>query len=468
MALQIPFENTYVRLPDRLFTRTLPVPVKAPELLAFNHPLACDLGISGDDDIEELARVFGGNEIPDGADPLAQLYAAHQFGHWNPQLGDGRAVLLGEVRGRDLQLKGSGRTPYSRNGDGRAWVGPVLREFVVSEAMHALGIPTTRALAAVATGETIQRETTLPGAVLTRVASSHIRVGTFQALAARQDQAGLQALFDYACERHYRDVSDPLGFLKAVIARQASLVSQWMSVGFIHGVMNTDNCAISGETIDYGPCAFMDAYHPMTVFSSIDRTGRYAYAAQADIIVWNMAQLATALVPLMPDSDLAVEEFTKAIHAMPDLLQELWSQTLLRKIGIRNARKGDSELSASLLQMMTDQGADFTNTFAALGTDTAQDQFIDRDAFESWARTWRNRIEGEDDPYGVMRATNPVLIPRNHRIEQMIQAAVTGDMAPFSRLMQALSAPFDDTSEFADLRRPPLENERVRATFCGT
>ncbi|MBU2941649.1 YdiU family protein [Shimia thalassica] len=468
MALQIPFENTYVRLPDRLFTRTHPVPVKAPELLAFNHPLARDLGISGDDDIEALARVFGGNEIPDGADPLAQLYAAHQFGHWNPQLGDGRAVLLGEVKGRDLQLKGSGRTPYSRNGDGRAWVGPVLREFVVSEAMHALGIPTTRALAAVATGETIQRETTLPGAVLTRVASSHIRVGTFQALAARQDQAGLQALFDYACERHYPDVSDPLGFLKAVIARQASLVSQWMSVGFIHGVMNTDNCAISGETIDYGPCAFMDAYHPMTVFSSIDRTGRYAFGAQADIIVWNMAQLATALVPLMPDSDLAVEEFTKAIHAMPDLLQEQWSQTLLRKIGIRNARKDDSELSASLLQMMTDQGADFTNTFAALGTDTAQDQFVDRDAFESWARTWRNRIEAEDDPYGVMRATNPVLIPRNHRIEQMIQAAVTGDMAPFSRLMQALSAPFDDTLEFADLRRPPLENERVRATFCGT
>ncbi|MEQ9693912.1 protein adenylyltransferase SelO [Shimia sp. SDUM112013] len=468
MALQIPFDNSYARLPDRLFARVAPVPVAAPELLAFNHPLARELGITGTEDIDELARVFGGNTVPDGADPLAQLYAGHQFGHWNPQLGDGRAVLLGEVAGFDLQLKGSGRTPYSRNGDGRAWIGPVLREFVVSEAMHALGIPTTRALAAVATGETIRRETELPGAVLTRVASSHIRVGTFQVLAARQDIEGLRALFDHAVARHFPETRDPGEFLQAVVRRQAALVTQWMSVGFIHGVMNTDNCAISGETIDYGPCAFMDAYHPMTVFSSIDRSGRYAYAAQADIIVWNMAQLATALVPLMPDADAAVTRFTGIIHEMPALLQDMWTGTLLRKIGIVHPQPEDDALATDLLQMMMEQGADFTNTFAALTTGTARDQFTDRDAFDPWFAKWQTRLEREDAPQEVMRTANPVLIPRNHRIEEMIAAAVTGDMAPFSRLMAALAAPFDDNAEIADLRRPPAEAERVRATFCGT
>lgn len=466
--LHIPFDNSYARLPARLFSRFNPEPVRAPELLAFNHTLAQELGLTGDDDIDELARVFSGNELPQGAEPLAQLYAGHQFGHWNPQLGDGRAILLGEVNGFDIQLKGSGRTPYSRNGDGRAWVGPVLREFVVSETMHALCIPTTRALAAVATGENIQRETTLPGAVLTRVASSHIRVGTFQVLASRQDTEGLQALFDHARKRHYPEAADPLEFLNGVIDRQARLVTRWMNVGFIHGVMNTDNCAISGETIDYGPCAFMDTYHPMTVFSSIDRQGRYAWARQADIIVWNMAQLATALVPLMPDQDEAIRMFTEAVHAMPKRLGDLWHETLLRKIGIAEGAEEDIDLATQLLQLMSSQGADFTNTFAALSEGSARDQFVEREAFEAWEQRWQERLKSEPDAQAVMQAANPVLIPRNHRIEEMIEAALAGDMAPFARLMQAYETPFVDNPDFSDLRHAPTEQERVKATFCGT
>ncbi|GAA6162367.1 YdiU family protein [Pelagimonas sp. KU-00592-HH] len=468
MTLHIPFQNSYARLPEHLYSRIEPTPVKAPEVLAFNHALANDLGITGTDDLAELARVFGGNDVPEGSEPLAQLYSGHQFGHWNPQLGDGRAILLGEAGGFDIQLKGSGPTPYSRNGDGRAWVGPVLREFVVSEAMHALGIPTTRALAAVATGETIYRETALPGAVLTRVASSHIRVGTFQVLAARGDTAGLKALFEHAVARHYPHVSTPLEFLKAVIERQAQLVTQWMSVGFIHGVMNTDNCAISGETIDYGPCAFMDEYHPMMVFSSIDRRGRYAYAAQADIIVWNMAQLATALVPLEEDTDKAVAGYTEAINAMPERVHTLWREALGRKIGLGETQADDLQLAARLLKLMSDQGADFTNTFAALSGDKARDQFVDPASFDDWARDWKVRIAGEDAPEEVMRRANPVLIPRNHRVEEMIQAAVQGDMAPFLRLSQALAKPFEHNPEFADLTRPPSAGERVQQTFCGT
>lgn len=468
MTLKIPFSNSYARLPEHLFSRVAPEAVHAPVLLAFNLPLARSLGMTDVGDLDELANVFSGNDIPKGAEPLAQLYAGHQFGNWNPQLGDGRAILLGEANGFDIQLKGSGRTPYSRNGDGRAWLGPVLREFVVSEAMHALGIPTTRALAAVATGELVQRETALPGAVLTRVASSHIRVGTFQILAARGDVAGLKALFEHAVARHFPEASDPLRFLKAVIARQAALVTQWMNVGFIHGVMNTDNCAISGETIDYGPCAFMDSYHPMTVFSSIDRRGRYAFSNQADIIVWNMAQLATALIPLMPDADRAVEDFTQAVHAMPAMLNDLWNKALARKIGIANPQPADQQLAPRLLQIMSEQGADFTNTFAALSSDKGQDQFVDRNVYEDWAQDWRVRLEKEDKPEAIMRTANPILIPRNHHIEFMIQSAVQGDMAPFERLMNALSQPFEEKQEFVDLRPPPAESERVQATFCGT
>ncbi|RBI82923.1 YdiU family protein [Rhodosalinus halophilus] len=472
MTLAIPFDNSYATLPGALFTRIDPTPVKAPQLLAFNHALARELGITpGAED--ELARVFAGNEVPEGAAPIAQRYAGHQFGQFNPQLGDGRAHLLGEVidrhgRRRDIQLKGSGRTPYSRMGDGRAWLGPVLREYVVSEAMHALGVPTTRALAAVATGEPVVREAVLPGAVLTRVAASHIRVGTFQIFAALQDIASLKALYEHTIERHYPQADGPQALLDAVIAAQARLVAQWMSVGFIHGVMNTDNCAISGETIDYGPCAFVDDYHPETVFSSIDRMGRYAYANQPDIAVWNMAQFATALVPLMPDRDKAVEAFTASVHAMPALLRAEWRARFRAKLGLETEQDGDGALISELLDIMAAQGADFTNTFRGLAEGTARREFSDPAAFDAWEAKWRARLEAESgDPEARMLAANPAVIPRNHRIEHMIEAAVGGDMGPFHTLMETLATPYE-TPESPLLVTPPRPEERVAATFCGT
>ncbi|QFT63633.1 YdiU family protein [Roseivivax sp. THAF30] len=472
MTFAIPFDNSYARLPDGFYTRLDATPVTEPSLVAFNSELAAELGI-GEADHETLARIFGGNENPEGAEPLAQLYAGHQFGTFNPQLGDGRALLLGEVVDksgirRDIQLKGSGRTPYSRMGDGRAWLGPVLREYVVSEAMHALGVPTTRALAAVRTGENILREGPLPGAVLTRVATSHIRVGTFQIFAARRDYDALRALYDYTVARHYPDAADPHDLLDRVIAKQAALVAQWMSVGFIHGVMNTDNCTLSGETIDYGPCAFMDDYHPDRVFSSIDRMGRYAYASQADIIVWNMAQLATALVPLCEDQEAAVKRFTDQVHAMPDLIRAEWEARFAAKIGIAEPRAEDKMLVAELLTLMQENQADFTNTFRALSRGAGSDEFMDRAAFDGWAKRWQERIADETEPEALMRRTNPAFIPRNHRIEAMIASAVAGDDAPFHRMNAVLARPFDDQSEAEDLARAPLPDEVVPATFCGT
>ncbi|MEP3686821.1 MAG: protein adenylyltransferase SelO [Sulfitobacter dubius] len=469
--MRIPFDNSYATLPERFFTRLDPTPVKEPKLLAWNADLAALLGIEGGD-AETRAQVFGGNAVPEGAAPLAQLYAGHQFGNFNPQLGDGRAILLGEVidsdgKRRDIQLKGSGPTPYSRMGDGRAWVGPVLREYLISEAMHALGVPTTRALAAVATGEPILRETgALPGAIITRVAASHLRVGTFQVFAHRGETEALKTLTDYAIARHYPDADGPLGLLRAVCAAQAELVAQWMSFGFIHGVMNTDNCSISGETIDYGPCAFMDAFHQGRVFSSIDRQGRYAYGNQPQIVVWNMAQLATSLLQQMDDKETAVEDATEIVHDMPELIEAAWLRRFAAKLGISNPRPEDVDLINELLSLMQTDGADFTNTFRALGTDQARDHFTDRDAFDTWADNWRNRIEDEPAPQAVMQLANPAAIPRNHRIEQMIEAAVAGNMAPFERLMTALSTPFEETDP--ELQRPPTEDEIVPATFCGT
>ena len=409
MPLNIPFDNSYAALPDGFFTAQNPTPVKAPSLVAFNKDLAQLLGIE-DADRDEMAQVFAGNTVPNGAAPLAQLYSGHQFGNYNPQLGDGRAVLLGEVIGRDgvrrdIQLKGSGPTPYSRSGDGRAWLGPVLREYVVSEAMHALGIPTTRALAAVQTGELVYREAAFPGAVLTRVAKSHLRVGSFQVFAHRGQVEELKTLTAYAIQRHYPDAKGPMDLLRAVCAAQAALIPAWMSVGFIHGVMNTDNCAIGGETIDYGPCAFMDAYSETRVFSSIDQQARYAYANQPNIAVWNMAQFATAMLQQMDDKEAAVEE-------------------------------------------------------------AARDQFTNRAAFDAWAVSWKARLTRENDPNAVIATANPVVIPRNHRIEEMIQAAVAGDFAPFKRLNTALATPYESTD--TDLHRAPLAAEIVPATFCGT
>jgi len=474
MTLTLPFDNSYAQLPPRFYTRQSAVPVRAPRLIAWNAPLAQALGIDGTADQGTLARIFSGNEAPEGAAPLAQAYAGHQFGGFSPQLGDGRALLLGEVvdlagQRHDIQLKGSGPTPYSRMGDGRAWLGPVLREYVVSEAMHGLGIPTTRALAAVETGEPVLRETgALPGAVLTRVASSHIRVGTFQYFAARRDLEGLRALCDHAIARHCPDADGPAGLLSEVIDRQARLVAQWLAVGFIHGVMNTDNTTISGETIDYGPCAFMDTYHPETVFSSIDAHGRYAYDNQARVIVWNMAQFATALVPLMPDQDAAIEQFTALVHAMPERIEAERQRAFCAKIGIAEPKDGDAALADDLLARMAAGRADFTNTFRALVEGGARDQFLDPASFDDWEEGWRARLAREAAPEAVMRAANPSVIPRNHRVEQMIEAAVTGDYAPFERLLEVLARPYHDHPEAAELRRPPAAAEVVRATFCGT
>ncbi|SHL68597.1 Uncharacterized conserved protein YdiU, UPF0061 family [Roseovarius litoreus] len=473
MSLYIPFDNSYAHLPDRFFTRLDPVPVKAPRLVAFNAGLAAEMGITPGTP-EDMAQAFSGNRPPKGAAPLAQAYAGHQFGGFSPQLGDGRANLLGEVvtpggQRLDIQLKGSGPTPYSRMGDGRAWLGPVLREYVLSEAMHALGIPTSRALAAVTTGESVYRETgALPGAILARVAQSHIRVGTFQYFAARRDVPGLQALFEHVVERHYPQAQNPADLLEAVIEAQARLVAHWMSVGFIHGVMNTDNTTISGETIDYGPCAFMDMFHPDTVYSSIDAHGRYAFSNQPNVIVWNMAQLATALVALMPDQDAAIEDFTRLVHAMPDRIHAHWLQAYGRKIGLPAATAEDAPLITGLLQAMAENRADFTNTFRALSDGGARDQFLDPGAFDAWEAGWQKRIATEDDPARVMRQANPVYIPRNHRVEQMIAAAVAGDFAPFERLLRVLADPFTPQEGARDLTHPPQPAEVVHQTFCGT
>ena len=469
--LFIPFDNSYAALPDGFSAKARPAQASNPEMIIFNHDLAAELGIQNTDG--DLAEVFSGKEIPMGADPIAQLYAGHQFGHFNQQLGDGRAHLLGEVvdaQGQrfDIQLKGSGQTPFSRSGDGKAWLGPVLREYVVSEAMHALGIPTTRALAAVATGDPVYRDDLMPGAVFTRVAASHIRVGTFQVFAARRQYDHLKTLFEYTRNRHYPEAESPLEFLNAVIDAQAKLIAKWMGVGFIHGVMNTDNCQIAGQTIDYGPCAFMDSYHPMTVYSSIDRQGRYAYANQADIIVWNMAQLATSLVPLLEDQDKAVEDFTKAVHAMPQRVQSEWTKVFAAKIGITDAEPEDEELIKSLLSLMAEHEADFTNCFSGLLSGTAAEAFASPSAFAAWESQWSKRIGSVSDVETTLKSANPMLIPRNHQIEAMIQSAVAGDYSKVHRLNTAYATPYDMDAEYSDLTHPPKPDEVVQATFCGT
>jgi uncharacterized protein YdiU (UPF0061 family) len=421
--------------------------------------------------------VFAGNRVPDGAAPLAQAYAGHQFGNWVPQLGDGRAVLLGEHLGPDgrrwdVQLKGAGRTAWSRGGDGRAWVGPVIREYLVSEAMHALGVPTTRALAAVTTGEMVYREARLPGAVLTRVASSHLRVGTFQYFAARGDTVALRHLADMALTRHYPGTTDALGLLGQAVAAQARLVAQWMALGFIHGVMNTDNAHVGGLTIDYGPCAFQDAYHPDRVFSSIDTGGRYAYGNQPQIAVWNMAQLASCLLPLIDaDPDRAIEPATAVLHGFEGLWQAEWLARFRAKLGLITAQDGDAALIESLLGRMAATGADFTRTFRGLAEGTAVAEFREADAYTTWEPLLLARLaaEGRDltQAQAVMRGVNPAIIPRNHRIEAAIGAAVAGDLAPFHALDAALARPFDAAPD-DPLRAAPAPVERVTQTFCGT
>jgi len=451
------FDNSYRRLPDRMYTSMTATPVSDPDMFALNRDLLSKLGATPSD--ADWAAVFSGNLTPEGAAPLAQAYGGHQFGHWNPGLGDGRALLLGEVvtpSGRfDIQLKGSGRTPYSRSGDGRAWLGPVIREYLMSEAMHALGVPTTRALAAVTTGDTVYRETALPGAVLTRVASSHIRVGTFQLFSFLQDPDALQALFDHTQARHFPNANSPTEVLQDMTNRQADLIAQWISLGFIHGVMNTDNMLICGETIDYGPCAFMDGYHPKRVFSSIDRQGRYAYGNQPKIAVWNIAQFASALVTLMPDQDAAIDEFTKIVNSFADRYAATSARLMAAKIGLPPTETS-ADLVNRLLQMMTEVEADFTLTFVNL-----PEQMPDHPDADTWVRDWQAQSPDLDK----MQAANPWVIPRTHQIEAAITAAVTGDFGHFNDMLGAVTQPFKRNDRF---EKPPLPDEVVPQTFCGT
>jgi uncharacterized protein YdiU (UPF0061 family) len=492
MTVHFPFQNTYAALPANFFARVAPTPVTAPRLIKLNRPLAVQLGLDPDLlDSPEGAEILAGKRIPDGADPIAMAYAGHQFGHFVPQLGDGRAILLGEVIDadgvrRDIQLKGSGPTPFSRRGDGRAALGPVLREYIVSEAMAALGIPTTRSLAAVMTGESVLRETALPGAVLTRVASSHIRVGTFQYFAAREDTEGVRRLADHVIARHYPEAANAErpyhALLEGVIARQANLVARWLLVGFIHGVMNTDNTSISGETIDYGPCAFMDHYDPAKVFSSIDEMGRYAYANQPRIALWNLTRLAECLLPLFSDEqDKAIAEAQAVLVGFAEAFNTAYTAGLRGKLGLFLERDGDQALAQDLLDAMARNQADFTLTFrrlsdAALGPDhdpEARHLFAEPAAYDEWAARWRQRTSEEpQDPAArraAMRAVNPAFIPRNHRVEAVIDAAVNrDDFAPFEELLTMLSKPFEDQPAFAAYADAPEPHQCVLQTFCGT
>ena len=492
MTIPFSFVNTYARLPERFFAHTVPTPVAAPRLIRLNRPLAVNLGLDPDwlASAEGL-DILAGNRVPDGAEPIAAAYAGHQFGGFVPQLGDGRAILLGEVLDRDgaqrdIQLKGAGPTPFSRRGDGRAALGPVLREYVVSEAMAALGIPTTRALAAVATGERVRRETMLPGAVLTRVASSHIRVGTFEFFARRGDVEGVRLLADHVIARHYPDAAQAerpyRALLGAVIEAQARLIAQWLLVGFIHGVMNTDNMSVAGETMDYGPCAFLDRYDPQAAFSAIDTQGRYAYRNQPAIGHWNLTRLAECLLPLLSeDEDAAVASATEALGGYASSFENAYEAGLRRKLGLFTELDGDVALGQDLLSAMEAGGADFTLTFRRLsdaatgpqGDLEVRDLFADPSAFDDWAARWRERLSQEPMD-GVarreaMQSANPAFIPRNHRVEAVIRAAVEeDDFGPFEELLTVLSQPYRDHPAFSHYAEPPRDDERVYQTFCGT
>jgi serine/tyrosine/threonine adenylyltransferase len=491
MTVHFPFQNSYAALPANFFARVAPTPVDKPRLIKLNRPLALHLGLDPDQlETPEGAEILAGKILPAGAEPIAMAYAGHQFGQFVPQLGDGRAILLGEVIDgdgvrRDIQLKGSGPTPFSRRGDGRAALGPVLREYIVSEAMAAMGIPTTRSLAAVITGEHVVRETALPGAVLTRVAASHIRVGTFQYFAARGDTEAVRQLADHVIARHYpqlREDERPYhALLAAVIGRQAELVARWLLIGFIHGVMNTDNTSISGETIDYGPCAFMDQYNPATVFSSIDEYGRYAYANQPRIALWNLTRFAECLLPLFAgEQDKAVGEAQDILGGFADRFNEVYKAGLRKKLGLFTARDDDQLLAQALLDAMAAGKADFTLLFRRLseaagnGDDSgARSLFEEPAGFDEWALRWRQRLADEPQSAAerarAMRAVNPAFIPRNHRIEAVIQAAVwNDDYAPFEQLLTVLANPYQDQPEYAAYADPPKPEERVCQTFCGT
>ncbi|MDY0212542.1 MAG: YdiU family protein [Desulfuromonadaceae bacterium] len=477
------FDNSYTKLPETFYTRIAPVRVQAPEMVIFNHELANAMGLdcseltSGD-----MAALFAGNKLPEGAEPLAQAYAGHQFGHFT-MLGDGRAVVWGEHitpdgNRLDIQFKGSGRTPYSRSGDGRAALGPMLREYIISEAMYHLGIPTTRGLAVIKTGEPVMREDPLPGAILTRVSSSHIRVGTFEFAAAKGDQHLVQALLNYTIERHYPDLIDSdtkaIALLNAVMEKQADLIVHWMRTGFIHGVMNTDNVTLSGETIDYGPCAFMDAYDPNTVFSSIDHMGRYAYANQSKITQWNIARLAEALLPLIhADMNKAVKIAEEEINTFAAIYQDKWLTMMRAKLGLFDALKSDARLIADLLGWMQTNHADFTNTFRDLSqAHKPASKIYAQKSFTAWYERWKARLQQNTQPLEsslcLMKSNNPAVIPRNHKVEEALAAAYMDDLKPFHALLNVLKEPYKNSDIPQAYQAPPLPSERVYQTFCGT
>jgi uncharacterized protein YdiU (UPF0061 family) len=488
----IPFDNTYARLPERFYARIAPSKVASPRLVKLNRALAEVLGA----DVEFLAspagaEVLAGNVVPQGAEPISLAYAGHQFGGFVPRLGDGRAILLGEVidkdgRRQDIQLKGAGRTPFSRGGDGRAALGPVLREYVVSEAMAALGIPTTRALAAVTTGERVVRDELLPGAIVTRVAASHLRVGTFQFFANHNDREALQILTAYALARHYPDAAgtgnDALALLDRVVEAQADLVARWLGVGFVHGVMNTDNTAISGETIDYGPCAFLDEYDPAKKFSSIDHGGRYAFSNQPRIALWNLARLGEALLPLIAsDGDEAVRVASERLGRFIARFEQAYLHVMKKKLGLVRHEEHDGTLIEGLLALLAVHHVDYTLFFRRLcaAADPSFDAELtllfdgDQGPIQAWLEAWRTRLAMESDTVEAcvasMRRANPAFIARNHRVEEAIQAAVRrNDFQPFETLVEVLASPYDDQPNHRDLADPPRPEQRVVETFCGT
>lgn len=493
--VDIPFDNQYCQLAERLFSRRAPTAVEQPGLICLNEELAEVLGLNCEQlRSEQGLAVLAGNALAEGSDPIATVYAGHQFGGWNPQLGDGRAILLGEVVGRDglhydLQLKGAGVTPYSRMGDGRSPLGPVLREYIVSEAMARMGVPTTRALAAVTTGETVVRDELLPGAILTRVARSHIRVGTFQYFAAREDWDAVRQLADFAIARHYPEAQEAhypyLALLSQVIERQAELIAHWQSLGFIHGVMNTDNMLIGGETVDYGPCAFMESYHPGTVFSSIDHNGRYAYSNQPSIAHWNLAWLAQSLLGIIhDDQETAIKWVQDALDEFSDIYMGAYQRHMAAKIGFNTASDSSNELVLEYLSLLAKHQLDFTLGFRVLEdlvesdtppADSPASLYPLPEACKPWLSTWREALAvHKTDPMhetvieNTLHDCNPVFIPRNHLVEQVIAAGNQGDFAPFQHLLAVLKTPYRFDSRHADYAMPARPEQQVTRTFCGT
>ena len=481
--LSFPLESTYTELPDVLFTQLSPTPVSQPELVIFNEKLAEEIGLNFSSiSNKDRTLFFAGNLVPQGTAPFAQAYAGHQFGNFTV-LGDGRAIVLGEhltPSGNriDIQLKGSGRTPYSRGGDGRAALGPMLREYIISESMHALGIPTTRSLAVVNTGETVYRETELPGAILARIAGSHIRVGTFEFASLQGDKAITQALLDYLIDRHFPEIkkkeNQPLALLEAVIEQQAELITHWMRVGFIHGVMNTDNMALSGESIDYGPCAFMDTFAPDTVFSSIDRKGRYAYTNQPYIAQWNLARLAESLLPLIEgkkEETIAMAE--DLLNSFEQVYKNSWLSMMRSKLGLALAEREDEKLITDLLDWMHASQSDYTNTFRNLSNSSRlKGELYDSENFQNWHSRWQKRLEKEEQDRessnAQMRSVNPSVIPRNHKVEEALQEGEEGEFKPFQHLINAMREPYKDGEHLLPYQAPPKPSEKVLQTFCGT